>query len=136
MPKASRLPRIKTTLLGWRTDETKGLAETQRLITLLIRGNGFEYLAECKGCILMELPFRCQDPLGLSRRWIFLADNGGEINIGLINGTDNPPSIPTTWHSSNLNAETVQYRILAALNREPIDYDHRCEPIDLSVFES
>lgn len=57
----------------------------------------------------------------------YVSDNGGELNVGPVNGNDADAmrSIPYLAWSSLLDAGTIAYRIAAVLKDEEIDYDAR-----------
>ncbi len=77
-------------------------------------------------------PDPCKD---IRDKWFEFSDNGGEINISLINAPDetrlhprNFISIPTTSFDYSLSIETMMYRICAWFKGEEIDYQFTSEP--------
>ena len=105
-------------LFGWREED--GMYETNKLILLFVV-HGWTIMCYFSGAIYLVSPHKHQ------YRIFYLSDNGGEINVGFEGGES--ASIPSTcWHS-NLNAETMRYRIQCWLDKEPIDYMKKCDPL-------
>lgn len=125
-----------TNLFGWNSN---GKRETSRLLFLLLHDAKFRLLCKKRSEVYLIAPFKYQSIAESATPTLCISDNGGELNIGWVNRDgvgDNlyMESIPSTAHRSNLNAETMYYRIQCALDREAIDYDYRCEPLDLKVL--
>jgi hypothetical protein len=60
--------------------------------------------------------------------WI-LTDNGGEINVELLNSTQMVKSVPSTSDKFYVTSETIAYRIMCAITDQPIDWNLRIETI-------
>lgn len=116
--------KLKTNLFGWNPN---GKKETSKLITLLLWDSRFKLLFEGHGTIYLEAPFPYQEHARCVGPMVYLCDNGGEVNVGYVNRVRGA-SVPSTWNSINLNAETMYYRIKQALMGEPIDYGQIDEP--------
>lgn len=108
-------------LFGW---NSKGQKESSRLVLLMCWDRKFKVLFKQKSLVCLQAPFQFQ------YKWLTISDNGGEFNVEWVNQPETMVSIPSTaWHS-NLNAETMYYRICCVLEGQPIDYEQRCEAID------
>ncbi|MGG4499078.1 hypothetical protein [Brevibacillus reuszeri] len=57
---------------------------------------------------------------------MFLNDNGGEINLGIVNAHKDFPSVPYTRFGQVISPETIVYRIMQTLSNDPIDYELEC----------
>jgi hypothetical protein len=112
--------------------EERGREETRKLLRLLTNAD-FRLLWQRKREAYLQAPFQWQ------YRMLCLCDNGGEINLGWVNG--GMVSIPTTGHGVATNAETIHYRLITALEcakgmdfpdeviLNTIDWNLRCESL-------
>ncbi len=114
-------PITKINLLGWYSD---GLGLTQALLRQLA-GQGVGYLGEAAQAVVVSR----------DNKWWVMWDNGGEICVEKVNGTDEFTSVPSTVNhqvcGQPLTIGTIAYRILCAMKGEQINYDWRAddEPI-------
>ena len=77
--------------------------------------------------VYLMTPFNALKKLGfVGHVVIFLNDNGGEINLGIVNSNQYFSSVPYTRFGHVISPETVVYRIMQTLSAEPIDYELEC----------
>lgn len=107
-------------LFGWYDDQAVGMAETRRLLGLLT-GYGLRLLGIRNGSWVFSV--RSDQPC------LYICDNGGEMNIGMIDYPDVFASIASYAYGRHVNAETMFYRLCAWLNDEPIDYSRTVERV-------
>lgn len=83
--------------------------------------------ADPSGFVIVEAPFAVGKPY--SGLWYTLSDNGGEVQVSLINGgwrgagqwVDVGVAF-TNCYGRTITAETMAYRIATAMRGEPIDW--------------
>ncbi len=103
----------KLNLLGWYADESL----TEKLLAILAEKYHVTTVSQTAESVTVEFQG--------TRYW--MCDNGGEINVGRENGTDEPVSIASTADRRfpTLTLTTTAYRLHAHLSGQQIDYDHR-----------
>lgn len=109
---------------------------TERTLSALIVQHNFKVIAHVRpptssaGFIIVEAPFASGEPW--SSKWFTLSDNGGEVQVSLINGPCRygericyvELGIPFTHFAGiKITAETMAYRIAAAIRGDAIDWD-------------
>ncbi len=91
-----------------------------KVVTHVLNGNN------TIGFIIVEAPYAMGKPY--SGKWFMLSDNGGEVQVGLINQSTADAwfvetGVPFTHFSGEpVTAETMAYRIACVMRGEPIDW--------------
>lgn len=116
-----RKPEDRANLFGWMID---GPWHTRAFIQCMLDGLSLMRFVEITSdTVIVEYE-------GL---WYHLSDNGGEINISLVNDvmySKTFPSVPTSSNTIRLNSATIVYRVQAVLHgiaMEDIDWNHIVE---------
>ncbi|NIV38010.1 MAG: hypothetical protein GWN58_53930 [Anaerolineae bacterium] len=63
-------------------------------------------------------------------RWYAVFDNGGEIDVDLINVEHLRPSVPTETNP-RIDTDTTAYRLAQVIKQQPIDWEYRLDLSDL-----
>jgi hypothetical protein len=77
-------------------------------------------------CILKGTNVVTHKPENQDRYWS-LSDNGGEVNVELINSDKRTISVPSTSCRFYVTAETIAYRIMCAITDRAIIWDLKVE---------
>jgi hypothetical protein len=101
----------------------ESLSRSWDVLQCLDKFYGIKFKCKINGGNLVAHKPRCQE-----RFWI-LSDNGGEINVELLNSTQIVKSVPSTSNEFYVTAETIAYRIMCAITNQAIDWNLRLETI-------
>lgn len=106
-------------LYGWANNNAEATARTMNTLSVFY---GIKRVGEIHGAIAVMWTAP-----GHYKVWT-LSDNGGEINVEMINQPDTLISIPYTRNGFGVTAETMAYRICCAIRGEPIDWNYLYTP--------
>jgi hypothetical protein len=101
--------------------EAESLQQSWDVLQCLSLFYGIEFQCILKGANVVS-----HKPENQDRYWS-LSDNGGEINVELINSNMRVISVPTD--SNKFYVETIAYRIMCAITDREIDWNLRVEKI-------
>ena len=101
-------------------NKNNGIEKTNLLIKLLGDTYGFKFVGELYNGLVFEFPFD-MDNNSLNHKVFYVCDNGGELNINLINGENECVSAAYAT-TPKTSVETMAYRVSKCAYREPIDY--------------
>lgn len=105
---------------------------TERTLTALMLMYNISTIAHVRnpnssgGYIVVKTPWVMGEPW--SDKWYTLSDNGGEVQVSLVNGWDSSGyvlgvGVPfTNCMGAVITAETMAYRLAAVMRRERIDW--------------
>jgi len=97
-----------------------GVEKTQRLIKLLKELYDITFVGELPHQLVFQFPYDMKDN-SLNYKWFTVSDNGGELNVNLINSDDITRSVAYST-SPSTSVETMAYRVSQAAYSKNVDY--------------
>ena len=107
---------------------------TNRLIVSLDHWYNLRYIGYALGSLIFEVRSGTGHPW--AGRWFTVCDNGGELNLQIINREETTLGLPYTHSSQVLTVETMAYRIALALREGATMQDTYIKAINWDHFDT